>query len=91
MAQVSLRNLSGEEFKLNHAEDLRKHLTAYARQIQAERNAIASTTNRAEIDRLTAIYHKTLAIRSKLDDFSKQDRPFEQPFYWAAFTCQGLA
>ena len=91
MAQVSLRNLSGEEFTLNYAKGLTKHLTAYARQIQADRKKIDRTTDPQEYNRLTEIYNKTMRIREDIQSYSQIKQPFAKPYYWAAFTCQGLA
>jgi CHAT domain-containing protein len=87
-AQVRLRNLTGEEFGINHAPELRKHLTEYAQKIRAERKEIDPSN--PEYERLLGIYNNTMTLRSRLDELSKCDRPFDHPYYWAAFTCQGL-
>jgi CHAT domain-containing protein len=99
MAQVRLRNLVGEEFKLNYYDDLEFHLKAYAKANRADRqklNArfdlgeIVQSTFERDYDRLTHAYYHALDIIDSLDRYCRADRPFAHPYYWAAFTCQGL-
>jgi CHAT domain-containing protein len=56
--------------------------------------------DRGEIDKerfdrdyndLTDAYNKALAAAERLDDYSRQqDKPFDHPYFWAGFVCQGL-
>jgi CHAT domain-containing protein len=100
MAQVRLRNLTGEEFKLNYRDDLEQHLMAYAKANRADRKELRERFESGEIDedtrdrdeaRLTKAYNDALGIIDALDDYCQTDKPFTDPYYWAAFTCQGLA
>jgi CHAT domain-containing protein len=100
MAQVRLRNLTGEEFKLNYRDNLETHLTAYAKANKSERKGLKTRLDRGEIDkdthdqeytRLTTAYKFALGLVESLDRYSQTDKPFADPYYWAAFTCQGLA
>ena len=99
MAQVRLRNLTGEEFKLNYRDNLGSHLAAYAKANKADRKELTAQLKRREIDRvkfdrdeprLTKAYNDALSLIESLDRHSQTDRPFAHPYYWAAFTCQGL-
>jgi CHAT domain-containing protein len=99
MAQVRLRSISGEEFDLNYRGNLEKFLIAYAKankvsrkdlERQLERNEIDKNTCEREHNRLTVAYHNALNYINLLDRYSQADRPFAHPYYWAAFTCQGL-
>jgi CHAT domain-containing protein len=99
MAQVRLRNLTGDEFKLNYRDDLEQHLKAYAKANRADRKELEKRFKHGEIDRvsfdldrdrLTNAYYHALDLIDLLDRYSQLDRPFAHPYYWAAFTCQGL-
>ena len=100
MAQVRLRNFTGEEFKLNYRDDLEAHLNAYGKANKAERKEITAQFDRGEIDqvtfdrdkhRLTDAYEAAVELINRLDQYCQTDRPFAEQYYWAAFTCQGLA
>ncbi len=100
MAQFSLRELSGKDFELNHSADLNASLDTYARKIKAERKALDRQLNAGSIDQttrdyeqhnLTSILNKTLEYGAIIEKYTQLDRPFEHPFYWAGFICQGLA
>ena len=100
MAQFSLRELSGSDFERHHAADLKASLVAYAGKIKAERKALDRQFRAGSIDQktrddewhnLTSILDKTSEYRETIDKYTTLDRPFAHPFYWAGFTCQGLA
>ena len=99
MAQVSLRGLSGTDFERDHAADLKASLDAYAKKIKAERRAIERRFQAESIDHkthdewknLTNILNKTIEYEETINKYITLDRPFAHPFYWAGFTCQGLA
>jgi CHAT domain-containing protein len=50
--------------------------------------------DKAKFDRdssdLTDAYTKALDAAGRLDDYSQQDKPFNHPYFWAGFVCQGL-
>ena len=89
MAQVRLKNFTGEEFKLNYRDDLEAHLNAYGKANQAEQRRLKPGD--PAIEKLRNANHKTLELIDGLDRYCQVDRPFSHPYYWAAFTCQGLA
>ncbi len=100
MAQVRLRNLTGAELQLNYYDDLVQHLTTYARTNKTDRKELRSQFARGEIDKLTfdrddnqlrLAYCNALDSIDRVDRYCQADRPFAHPYYWAAFTCQGLA
>lgn len=75
-AQVTMRNLTGEKLKSTYFPELQLFLDE-------------------QFDRATAVNDDTTASKiyntsKRLRQLCKQARPFESPFYWAAFTCQGL-
>jgi CHAT domain-containing protein len=99
-AQVRLRNLTGDEFKLNYRDDLEQHLQAYAKANKADRKELEARFKHGEIDagkrdrdkeRLTKAYNDALKTIDLLDRHCEKDKPFTDPYYWAGFICQGLA
>jgi CHAT domain-containing protein len=105
-AQTSLRLMSGEEFQLKHSQDLKTHLVAYAKANKADRRALQTQKDQGEIKaavfeiqqgRLLAAYEKAIELiglpgqPGGIDQFCRTTRPFEHPYYWAGFICQGLA
>jgi CHAT domain-containing protein len=105
-AQASLRYMSGAEFQRNHSQDLKDHLTAYAKANKADRRALQAQKDQGEIapavfelqqGRLLAAYDKTIEFLGlpgqdgMIDRCSQAARPFEHPYYWAGFICQGLS
>jgi CHAT domain-containing protein len=104
-AQVRLRNLSGDEFKLNYAQELHSlfssELPALAEaidQITAELEAIDMdleeerwekvAVKKSELCRIEARVKGELAA---IADYCTAQKPFESPFFWAGFICQGMA
>lgn len=100
-AQERLRNLTSEEFKLNHCPELKHFLDGLAPAIEQQieqldiimKTATSEDKNRisSEIDRLEAQYISLMGLRKTLNLYSQQTHPFESPFYWAGFICQGMA
>jgi CHAT domain-containing protein len=105
-AQASLCFMSGAEFQRNHSKELKDHLTAYAKANMADRRALQAQKDQGEItlavfetqhDRLVTAYRKTIKLigvpgqEGVIDRFSQAYRPFEHPYYWAGFICQGLS
>jgi CHAT domain-containing protein/ribosomal protein S17E len=104
-AQASLRSMSGTEFQSNHSQDFKTHLAAYARANKADRRTLQAQKDQGEIapavfeiqqGRLLAAYEKTIELiglpgqPGGIDQFCRTTRPFEHPYYWAGFICQGL-
>jgi CHAT domain-containing protein len=76
-AQICLRNLTGADIKeLFESEQVESHLDA---QFERARRRLDRQATRA-IDRQQQLLKKVYSAK----------RPFASPFYWAAFTCQGL-
>jgi CHAT domain-containing protein/tetratricopeptide (TPR) repeat protein len=99
MAQNRLRNLTGADFHLDYAEDLRANFQAYGKANKRDRADLKAEFDRGEIDKakfnrdyddLTNAYTKALDAAERLDDYSQQDKPFNHPYFWAGFVCQGL-
>ena len=104
-AQVRLRFLSGDEFKLNYYQDLQKyfaeHLTSYLEQLELQIDTLNAQTDTvteeegtkilAEIAQLQASCDRASATTEMLDDYCEKSRPFGHPYYWAAFISQGMA
>jgi CHAT domain-containing protein len=99
-AQVRLRNLTGDEFKLNYRDDLEQHLQAYAKANIVNRKELEAQFDLGEIDkvkfdrdyeRVTKAYTHAFEIVDSLDRYCEKDKPFTDPYYWAGFICQGLA
>jgi CHAT domain-containing protein len=99
MAQNRLRNLTGADFYRDYAEDLRANFQAYGKANKRDRADLKAEFDRGEIDKakfnrdyddLTNAYTKALDAAERLDDYSQQDKPFNHPYFWAGFVCQGL-
>jgi CHAT domain-containing protein len=91
MAQNRLRNLTGA--------DLRANFQAYGKANKRDRADLKAEFDRGEIDKakfdrdsgnLTKAYTNALDAAGKLDEYSQQDKPFNHPYFWAGFVCQGL-
>jgi CHAT domain-containing protein len=100
IAQVQLRNLTGDEFKLKYRDDFEQHLRAYAKTNRTDRKELEARFDRSEIDagkrdrdkeRLIRAYNDALRTIDSLDHHCEKDKPFTDPYYWAGFICQGLA
>jgi CHAT domain-containing protein len=99
MAQNRLRNLTGADFHRDYAEDLRVNFQAYGKANKRDRADLKAEFDRGEIDKakfdrdsgnLTKAYTNALDAAGKLDEYSQQDKPFNHPYFWAGFVCQGL-
>jgi CHAT domain-containing protein/predicted LPLAT superfamily acyltransferase len=105
-AQTTLRLMSGEEFQKSYSEDFKNHLRAYARANQTDRRNLYSQYAKGEIDeaaykfqeeRSTISFSRIFAMLGSpgkpgsIDRLGQKEHPFAHPFYWAGFTCQGLA
>jgi CHAT domain-containing protein/tetratricopeptide (TPR) repeat protein len=96
-SQIYLRNLTKEQIA-----PLQASLIAYARKIKAEYDNMKKqppdeTTTQMVAD-LRAVLDAALGLDDRLENFftidslseTLRERPFAEPYYWAAFTCQGL-
>jgi CHAT domain-containing protein len=102
-AQVRLRNLSSKEFQLNHYPELVEFMDGEKELVQEEidrlNGSMSNLTPKTEpwyelkeqIRKLVEGKGKLEGILKKLKDYNNCDKPFESPFYWAGFICQGMA
>jgi CHAT domain-containing protein len=104
-AQVRLRNLTGEEFKISHYPKLKAFIDGYRKptldRLEArmdELDLAKKTANQEEqikineeYDQLDRLYIKIGEAPNILEKYCQQQQPFESPYYWGAFTCQGMA
>jgi CHAT domain-containing protein len=88
-AQVRLKNLSGEEFKLNHYPEMLAFIENEVKQLNTQ---IAALTKYSELWRqLDSQKGNLLAMKKPLQKYREVDRPFASPYFWAGFICQGMA
>lgn len=80
-AQQRLRNLSDRDLEV--AKENRK-------QAKENKKQARNTVNYQQCEREYAIYLDILDLIEKVLE-KKRSQPLSHPFYWAAFTCQGLA
>ncbi len=106
-AQKKLRNLSGEDFKLYHFPTLIEYvnadssagISALKQQMKELYQRQSTLNNQTEEWQQLAETMKSLtqkiksidSIPATLQGYCTMDRPFESPFYWAGFICQGMA
>jgi CHAT domain-containing protein len=105
-AQTTLRLMSGDELSLNHIPEFKAHLKTEIKTTLASRKELQAQRNRNEISEelfgreysaLTKNYNKLNDLlgapgqEGLIDQLCKESRPFEHPYYWAGFICQGLA
>jgi CHAT domain-containing protein len=100
-AQKKLRNLTGEEFKLDRYPEIEQFLNELVpvieQQIEQLENIMTTAAREdkskisAEIARLEAQYLSSMSLLKSLNLYNQQTQPFEAPFYWAGFICQGMA
>ncbi len=104
-AQVRLRYLTGEEFKISHYPRLKAFIDA---NLPLTRDRLEARMDELDLAKQTATPEAIVKIDaeySQLDDlllkinrvsdtlqkYCQQQQPFESPYYWAAFICQGMA
>jgi CHAT domain-containing protein len=106
-AQNKLSNLTGEEFKLYHYPKLIGYVTpdssariaALKQQMKELHQQQSTLNNQTEewqelAETMKSLTQKIKSIESipvTLQGYCTMDRPFESPFYWAGFICQGMA
>jgi CHAT domain-containing protein len=105
-AQTTLRLMSGDELRLNHIPEFKAHLKTEIKTTLADRKELKAQHQRGEIseevfDREYAafnkVYHKLNALLGTpeeagiVDRLCQESRPFEHPYHWAGFICQGMA
>jgi CHAT domain-containing protein len=105
-AQVRLKNLSGEEFKISHAEGLldflSEQLAIVSQQIAELKAEQKSIDMDQEEDRWSQLNDQIMQLVKEekklkvtlpnlLKEYCEADRPFASPYFWAGFICQGIA
>jgi CHAT domain-containing protein len=105
-AQTTMRQMSGDELRLNHVPEFKAHLKTEIKANIADRKELKVQHQRGEITKeefeqedsaLTEIYLQLIALlgapdqEGEIDQLCQETRPFASPHYWAGFICQGLA
>ena len=104
-AQIRLRNLSGDEFKLDHYPKLSAYfsqqIVPYITQLEQQISDLNTkkltvtgeeqTKIRGEIDELERRCDRANSIWQTFENYCEKSRPFRDPYYWAAFITQGMA
>jgi CHAT domain-containing protein len=100
-AQERLRNLSGEEFRINHCPKLQEFLDIESKAIKQriehltivkdQSEGIDATKNLEELEELKGQFQNLENLPPILDYYGQQPQPFISPYYWAGFICQGMA
>jgi CHAT domain-containing protein len=89
-AQKRLRTISGAVIKAAYYDELMAHIREYA-QYTAEQEEISEQQKQPEEAERWAEYNKD-AVRMKIwlqEIVASETPPFESPWYWAGFICQG--
>jgi CHAT domain-containing protein len=87
-AQQNLRNLTGKEFANKYQSALAQHLKGLHEAIIEKHGG---AVNQEESQKLLESARKIEAQQQRLERCSKEDFPFENPYYWAGFVSQGLS
>jgi CHAT domain-containing protein/predicted LPLAT superfamily acyltransferase len=105
-AQTTLRLMSGDELRLNHIPEFKAHLKTEIKTTLADRKELKAQHQRGEISEevfdqeyaaFNKVYHKLNALLGTpeeagiVDRLCQESRPFEHPYHWAGFICQGMA
>ncbi len=102
-AQLRLLNLTGEEFKISHYPQLIEHvaqeiatLTHHRKELYQQKSTLDDRSQEWQdiaqtMKNLTQQIKSIESIPATLQRYCTMDRPFESPFYWAGFICQGMA
>jgi CHAT domain-containing protein len=101
LAQERLRNLSGEDFRLNHYPELQQFLDVEEEAIEQLVEQLTIAKGHAEeVDRAKILqelvnlevgFRDLEGLRQELDRYCQKPYPFASPYYWAGFICQGMA
>jgi CHAT domain-containing protein len=87
-AQQNLRNLTGKEFANKYQSGLAQHLKGLHEAIIEKHGG---AVNQEESQKLLESARKIEAQQQRLERCSKEDFPFDNPYYWAGFVSQGLS
>jgi CHAT domain-containing protein len=105
-AQVRLRNLSGEEFRTNYAEDLMGFLSYQLAIVSQQIAELKAEQKPIDVDwegnRWIQLNEQIIRLAKEekelkvnlpnlLKDYGEADRPFASPYFWAGFISQGMA
>jgi hypothetical protein len=103
---VRLRDLNGEEFRINYAGDLRgflsEQLAIVSQQIAELKAEQRSIDMDREEDRWSQLNEQIIRLVKEekklkevfpniLKEYCEADRPFASSYYWAGFISQGMA
>jgi CHAT domain-containing protein len=101
LAQASLRNLSGEDFRLSHYPELQQFLDTEQEAIEQRVEQLTIAKGHAEgvdrakilleLDNLEVGFLDLEGLRQALDRYCQRPHPFASPYYWAGSICQGMA
>ncbi|MCY7391951.1 MAG: CHAT domain-containing protein, partial [Leptolyngbyaceae cyanobacterium CAN_BIN12] len=89
LAQRQLREMTGTQLETEFGDALEQSVQDYINQLRAYTLSLPEET--AEREEANSNLTKAQNdLRKYFYRFCKQDYPFKNPTYWAAFTCQGL-
>jgi CHAT domain-containing protein len=106
MAQVRLRNLSGEEFRINYAGNLMDFLSEQLAIVSQQIAELKAEQKPIDVDweenRWSQLNEQIIRLAKEekelkvnlpnlLKDYGEADRPFASPYFWAGFISQGMA
>ncbi len=98
-AQKQLRQLSGTTLKKSYQPNIEQHFMNYIEAIEQERTSLKKQRENGSITadefdtvwkKLRDRYNQGCESSEILAEFCKQEKPFADGSYWAAFVCQGL-
>jgi CHAT domain-containing protein/tetratricopeptide (TPR) repeat protein len=89
-AQQDLRCMSGEQLKALSEAEFIPALLAQQEQLEQCRQAARHQQQQSEAQRYGNLIDHIENNVMHLEVLWKESLPFDHPFYWAAFTCQGL-
>lgn len=102
-AQFDLRSLTGETFSRVYKPQLEPLLKQKFKQAETARKEAKKQRNNypensqayqqweKKYEKYAKMASRIWGLRKNLEKYSQDDFPFKDPFFWAAFTCSGLA
>ena len=88
IAQTQLREMTGEQLETEFADALQQSIHDYINQLRDY--ALSLPEGTAERNTANQNLKQSQSLEIYLYTLCSKDHPFENPTYWAAFTCQGL-
>jgi CHAT domain-containing protein len=89
-AQQELRHMPGDKLQEDSENEFIPALRAQQEQLEQHRQAARLQQQQAEAERYGKLVDRIERAVIYLEVMWKQPLPFNHPFHWAAFTCQGL-